>query len=68
MSKKKLTGYEPQDTTEAELELARKYKELTEFEKKFGPVCKVCGKRKGSFISIGSNMGSTSSVCKCKTK
>lgn len=35
------------------------------FEEKFGRSCTVCGLRKTSFASIGSNLPSLTSVCKC---
>lgn len=35
------------------------------FEEKFGKSCPSCGLRKSSFASIGTNLPSLTSVCKC---
>ncbi len=43
----------------------KKVKKLTEFEKKWGEVCDMCGIRKGSFLASSSAEGGKNSVCKC---
>ena len=40
-------------------------KKLTEFEKKFGEVCGVCGLRKGTFFTSGHNLPKGNSTCQC---
>ena len=41
---------------------------LTQFECKFGLVCKICGKRKGAFMASNSAEGGKPSRCECEKK
>lgn len=41
---------------------------MSSFEKKWGEVCKVCKKRKGTLMTTGKAEGGKSSTCKCEEK
>lgn len=40
-------------------------KKLTEFEKKWGEVCNICHRRKGTFMTTKGAEGGRDSICEC---